>query len=155
MKAILALLIFMLVSRSYAGSIKDDLDHYDDSVISANTHYKNGKAAFENSQIKDANVEYVKGNQAIETAKRQEEDIRAYLIAHPEESESEAIRRHVDERHVELGEIDANLEVLEKDLTAMQIRISQQKISPAKDPSNIAGSHATPKPRDGSRAIPP
>jgi hypothetical protein len=113
-KAILALLVLTLAPRSYGDSIKDDVAQYDASVVSASTHFKNGITDFNKSRFKLAEVEYSNGKKAIETAKQQERDIRAYLSAHPKEPQSDAIQQDVDGRSKEIIQIDANLDSLEQ-----------------------------------------
>jgi hypothetical protein len=152
MKAMLALLVLTFVPRSYGESIKDDVDKYDASVVSANTHFADGRVDFSNSQFKDAKLEYVEGKQAVETAKRLEKDIRAYLDGHSEEPQLIEIKTHVDERSKELAQIDANLEVLDEDLVSKSLKKETKKhlivpvgegggsktaIKPQKDTQNI------------------
>jgi hypothetical protein len=76
MRIALTLLILGLVSSGHA-SIKEDVGLYDDSVVSANDHYSNGKTAFEKLQIQDANAEYLNGLNAVRTADQRERDVRA------------------------------------------------------------------------------
>jgi hypothetical protein len=110
------LLSLLLALPGYGGSIEDDINQYYTIIVSAKTHYKEGKAAFDMQRPIDAALAIGGGEEAVQIAKKQEQILRNYLDAHHDETGYTERTKDLTDYAGSLTKIAESLEALKKSL---------------------------------------